>query len=251
MTGECFDPCAELGLRVDGMDETDGQRLRGVDRLARHHHPSGPVRPDQAGQSADPTGAGDDREVGDLGQGEGGDVRCQPEVAGRAELDPDAEAVRLCGEDHRLLDLLDLVEEVVVGFLAVLPAERRAAYDAVGARADVESKAGDVQPGREVPPLAGDDQDARVVIVREVVDRGRQHLDHPGGQRVELVVPGERDRDHPLAVLSPHAAVAARHVGPPPVRAGLTRWTARSMPPTRRGPHPARPADPRSSGWRP
>ena len=142
-----------------------------IDDLARHREPPRPVRADEPRQAADAARAGQHRQVGDLGKGEGGRVRSEAEVARHTELDADAEARALRREHDRLLDLLHLVEEVVVGPQAVLTSDVRSADDAVSALAERASKVRDVDASGEVPPLGGDDENPVAVIVGEVERR--------------------------------------------------------------------------------
>ena len=144
--------------------------------------------------------------LGDLGKGEGGRIRSEAEVARHAEFDANAEARALRRQHDRLLDLLHLVEEVVVGPQAVLTSDVRSADDALSALTERANKVRHVEAAGEVPPLGGDDQNPVAVIVGEVEHRRLQHVEHLQADRVALVVAREGHRDDAVAVVAPGVA---------------------------------------------
>ena len=138
------------------MHQPDVLGLLGIDGLAGHGQPPGPVRTDQPGEAADAARAGDDGDVGHLGEAPDASFDREAEVAGHRQFDADTDAGGLGRQDHRLLDLLDLIEDFVVRLAAVLAAHVGTPHDAVGALPDVGAQVEEVEARGEVAALGGD-----------------------------------------------------------------------------------------------
>ena len=112
------------------------------------------------------------------------------------------------GDDHRLLDRLDLVVQQVVA--AVVAAEVPARVLGLGlrvarARPDLGAE---IHPGGEVLAGAGDDQAAQVVAHRQQVERLPQRRRHLRRDRVELLLAVEGDGEDAV-VLGDRRVLAA------------------------------------------
>ena len=155
----------ELVVRIHRLDEAEAQSVVRADFLRSHCQPARAAHADQLREAADPAASGDDAEL-HLRQRIPRRRCCEPEVARQRQLKGAAEARSLMGDDHRLFDRLDLVEQALSE--SVVPSVTRPMRIVAATR---ELRA--VHAGREVAATSEDQQRLRCRSARPARRRSR------------------------------------------------------------------------------
>ena len=161
----------------DLVDQPDGMRFCGRNRVADHDHRQGGFRANDARQALGAGGAGDQAQF-HFRQTDFGRRNRDPVMTGQGDLAAATESRTVDRRDHRLAAGLQLVQRLA----QIGPLHRLAKF-------------GNISTGKKCPSVAADDHRLDLVVRQGCFDPVDQPLANGGAQRIDWWIVCDDDQD--------------------------------------------------------